>query len=177
MSNNDWNGSDDKPRGGADGWVDEEQQQRPPQTAQEPRNAGPQMEGVRQDSQGDLARRPQQQPSQTGSDSEDGKMLAILSHLSILFGIPIFLIPLIQRENAFALHHAKAAAVTYGMLMIAGMLSVVTCGLGVPLIFLCYVPAIIGIVKATNEELAGKWGMGDFGEQLLSSVQVKNDNQ
>lgn len=176
MSPNDWNESEGNKKGGADGWVDEEQQQPPRQTAQEPRNAGPQIDDVRQDSQREMVHSGQNRPSKLES-GDNGKMLAILSHLSILFGIPLFLIPLIQRESPLALHHAKAAAVTYGMLMIAGIITMVTCGIGFPLILLCYVPAIIGVVNASNEQPAGKWGMGDFGEQLLSGVQIENDNQ
>lgn len=101
-----------------------------------------------------------------------GKPMAALSHMSVLFGLPIFLVPLLRRENAFALHHAKAALATY-LLFIAGFVaSFLTCGLALPLALLMYVPAIAGVVHATRGELAGRWGLGDVGEKLLPELTV-----
>lgn len=178
MSPNDWNGSSDQE--GADGWVDEEASSPPPRAATESDLHGADADGGRVDSQRDLARTRDTRPARTNDKKvrpggDDGKPMAILAHLSVLFGLPIFVIPLIQRDNALALHHAKAAAVIYGMFLIAGAASMVTCGLALPLMLLCYVPAVIGIVQAANGEQAGKWGMGDFGEQIFSGLEVKDD--
>ncbi len=103
---------------------------------------------------------------------EDGKTMAILSHASLLFGIPIFIVPMITRDNRFALHHAKAAAVTFTLFFITAMLTMVSCGVFFPLLLLCYIPALVGIVQAANGQLAGPWGMGNAGESVLRGLKV-----
>lgn len=108
----------------------------------------------------------------SSQEIEDGKTLALLCHGSLLFGLPLFILPLLMRDNRFALHHAKAAGVTYVLFMMMAVLTVLTCGVAFPLIFLCYVPAFVGMVSAAKGELAGVWGMGKLGESLLSGIQV-----
>lgn len=124
---------------------------------------------------------PSQLPVRTGDtlpepaaadDADEGKALALLSHASLLFGIPVFILPMLQKDNRFALHHSKAAAVNFICFTIAVSLTIVTCGLAFPLIFVCYVPAIVGAVRAANGELAGSWGWGRTGERLFSGLQV-----
>lgn len=106
-----------------------------------------------------------------------GKALAVLSHLSILFGVPVFLVPFFQRDDAFALHHAKAAAVTYALFLAAVLLSFATCAIGFPFAMLCYVPALVGLVKASHGEAAGRWGLGELGERVFSGVEVKDESR
>jgi hypothetical protein len=108
-------------------------------------------------------------------DVDAGKPLALLSHASLLFGIPVFIVPMLQKDNRFALHHGKAAAVNFIFFMIAFGLTMVTCGLAFPLIFLCYIPAIVGVVHAANGELAGTWGWGPAGERMFSGLQVPDE--
>jgi len=106
-------------------------------------------------------------PQSSLSEVEQGKTMAIFCHLSVLFGLPIFIVPFIQRDNDFALHHAKAATVTFVSMLAALTLTVLTCGLAFPLLFLAYVPAIVGIVQASNGQQAGTWGFGGVGEALF----------
>jgi hypothetical protein len=118
-----------------------------------------------------------EQPVGTRAETaENGQAMAIFAHLSILFGLPVFLVPLLQRNNAFALHHAKAAATIYGLFLLCALASLITCGLGVPLALLCYVPAVVAIVRAANLQEAGPWGLGDMGERIFSGLEVKPDN-
>lgn len=106
-------------------------------------------------------------------DIDSGKAMAIFSHCSIVLGLPVFIIPMITRDNEFALHHAKAAAANFGALILFIAITFATCGLAFPLIFLCYIPALVGIVHAANGEEAGAWGLGGMGESLFSSLRLK----
>lgn len=145
---------------GADGWVSHEtaQRQKPqPEFHEHPHNP--------------LMVVNQTNPLQEEVDK--GKALAILSHASLFFGLPLFLMPMLTRDNRFALHHGKAAAVTYIYFMLSFVLMLATCGLTFPLIFLAYIPAIVGIVQAANGQLAGTWGFGTLGEKLFGSLDVK----
>lgn len=110
-------------------------------------------------------------------DVDDGKALAVLSHASLLFGIPVFIIPMLQKDNDFALHHSKAAAVNFIFFLVSMTLTVLTCGLAAPLIFFCYIPAIVGGLHAANGELAGRWGWGRAGERLFSGLRVRKPAQ
>lgn len=178
MSSNDWNNSNPPPD--ADGWVAPSKRREPtreprPADFAEPRApevdlAPPQHYPLQRTERG-------KQPEGTRAETaENGQAMAIFAHLSVLFGLPVFLIPLLQRDNAFALHHAKAAATIYGLFLLTALGSIVTCGLAVPLALLCYVPAIVAIVKASQGEQAGPWGLGDMGERIFSRVEVKPDN-
>lgn len=155
---------------GADGWVDEV-------NVHADTEALPAVESAPHAPMTTTARqaRPLSPQQLIDQDIESGKALALVSHASLLVGLPLFLIPMVTRDNQFALHHAKAAAVTFGALWIAAGLTVVTCGLLFPLLFLCYVPMLVGFVKAANGDLAGSWGGGNLGEQIFSGVRLKSD--
>ncbi|MGM0557128.1 MAG: hypothetical protein ACQEVA_12165 [Myxococcota bacterium] len=167
--------SDDKeggrpPQPGVDGWVDGAHDRRPV-VEDEPRGpefdlGGPEERPLaRRDSWEKWAEERDQEPVE--SPVQRGKPMAILSHMSVLFGVPVFLIPIIKRDNAFALHHAKSAMVIY-LLFIAGLIaSFATCGLALPFALLLYVPAIVGVVHAARGDRAGPWALGHLGERLL----------
>lgn len=152
---------------GADGWVDSSQKR--PFARPEP---GPDLDLDAPPDQPIARRAPEsrgENPPDRATDTtvEDGKPMAVLSHMSILFGLPIFLIPIIRRDNAFALHHAKSAMVVFLLFILAFVASFATCGLAVPLALLLYVPAIVGVVHAARGESAGPWALGHLGERLL----------
>jgi uncharacterized membrane protein len=64
--------------------------------------------------------------------AEAGKAMAVLSHLSTFLHLPLFLIPLLQKDNPFALYHARQAAVGFvGLIVVYVILTAitaVTCG-------------------------------------------------
>lgn len=172
--------SNDEPARGANGWVDESRHERPVRDAPRP---GPELDLDGPEEQ-PLARREPDASRRRGSGEQrgdsvvdEGKPMAVLSHMSILFGLPIFLIPLIRRENAFALHHAKSAMVIFLLFIAAFIASFVTCGLAVPLALLLYVPAIVGVVHAARGERAGPWALGHWGEKLLDLQVDVNDSE
>lgn len=158
----------------ADGWVeDAEAPARPPGVPQARRSASPPSISP-----------PSSLPVRTGEtlpsrseqeDIDEGKPLALLSHASLLFGLPVFIIPMLQKDNHFALHHSKAAAVNFVFFMVAFGITMITCGLAFPLLFLCYIPAIVGVIHAANGELAGRWGWGPAGESMFKGLQVTDE--
>ena len=74
----------------------------------------------------------------TNEPEETGRVWAVASYASFFVGLPLFIGPLLLRNDAFALHHAKQAAVAWGALLAGGavvalfvsMLSFFTCGIG-----------------------------------------------
>lgn len=171
----DWKSEFKNPDGGADGWVDDVDVHAPTQAMpgildDEPPNNPP----VRLPQAEKHTQRTSTETLET--EIEDGKTLAILSHASLLFGLPMFMIPMFMRDNRFALHHSKAAAITFGLFWLSAGLTAVSCGLFFPLMLLCYIPALVGLIQAANGKLAGTWGMGNFGESLLSGLKVPPEN-
>lgn len=180
MSHPSDNEPDTEPRG-ADGWVDDPSERRP---YVDPDSRGPTID-LDGPAERPLARREPEMSSQRGrgeghQPDEDpvqrGKPMAVLSHMSILFGLPVFLIPLIKRDNAFALHHAKSAMVIFLLFLAGFVASFVTCGLAVPFVLLLYVPAIVGVVHAARGELAGHWALGHLGERFIDLEVIEEDS-
>lgn len=93
----------------------------------------------------------------TESEIEKGKTMAIVSWLSGFAGLPLWIIPMVQRDNAYALYHAKHAGMTYlaqiGIAVIFIIFTSITCGFGgflFPVVFITLVPTIDGLIKAIN---------------------------
>ena len=110
---------------------------------------------------------------------DTSKALAVLCHLSMFLGIPIWIVPLITRDNAFTLHHAKDAAVTWalGMTVFIGGLAIwiLSCGLlPVPfLVFVLYIPMLMGIFSAANGQIEDIPLITPISRAVLGGVTVK----
>ena len=110
---------------------------------------------------------------------DTSKALAVLCHLSMFLSIPIWIVPLITRDNAFTLHHAKDAAVTWalGMTIFVGGLTIfiLSCGL-LPvfvLVFVLYIPMLMGIFSAANGQIEDIPLITPISRALLGGVTVK----
>ena len=104
---------------------------------------------------------------------EKGRLMAIFSHCSVLFGIPVFLVPMVQRDNEFALHHARAAAVIFLACTAMLVAALTNCAVFLPLVFVCYIPALIGIFRAAAGVKAGTAALGTAGERIFGRIEVK----
>lgn len=110
---------------------------------------------------------------------DEGQMWAYLSYASMFVGFPLFVIPMLQKDNRFALFHAKQAAVAFILMLalsaVVAVLAFATCGFGaflVPVVFLAWVPSIHGFIIAANgrmDEPALSFGLG---ERLFSGLQA-----
>lgn len=99
-------------------------------------------------------------------DVADGKAFAILSYVLSLLGLPFFLVPLIMRNNAFALYHSKQSLMVCLMVIAGGLLNIIPC-LGqiafVAILVFALVVIVMGLINASNGvakplPLIGKWG-------------------
>jgi hypothetical protein len=119
--------------------------------------------------------------------SSEGRALATVSYVSVLTGLPLFLIPLIMRKDEFAIHHAKQAAEAYVAFFLAGfvaffgyfILSFITLGFGslccfpiMALPLLAYVPMIHGIMLSLNNEWKAPIGVFGIADSVLAGVRA-----
>jgi hypothetical protein len=95
--------------------------------------------------------------------------MAILAHCSIVLALPVFLVPMIQRENELSLQHSKAAGVNFLLFVLFGVAALLTKGIAVPLMFLCYIPSLVGIVNAANGKRASLLALGPLGERVFGA--------
>lgn len=107
---------------------------------------------------------------------EEGKPFAILSYALGLIGLPFFLVPLIMRNNDFALYHAKQCLILwlFGIVgsVVSGILAFICIGiiLGVAIAILVLVLDIIGLVNAVNGEKKPLPWIGPFAEEWFKGV-------
>ncbi|TXD33954.1 DUF4870 domain-containing protein [Lujinxingia vulgaris] len=106
-------------------------------------------------------------------DREKGVGLAVLSYCSVLFGVPFFIVPLVLRDNPFSLHHAKAAGAIYLLCYAFVLLATLNCALFLPLALVAYIPALIGIYRASAGVEAGQAALGPLGERIFKWIEVK----
>jgi hypothetical protein len=116
-----------------------------------------------------------------------GKAWAFLSYLSMILGVPLFAVPLLLRDNEFALQHAKWAGSAYvgfvaalvGGAVLSAVVSFVTCGILSPavalslLAFLFFVPALQGAIAALEGRVDEPIIVGEIAELLFDHISVK----
>lgn len=116
-----------------------------------------------------------------------GKGLALLAYTGVFVGLPLGFIPILMRDNAFALYHGKQAVASYllaviaifGLTIVVSAISVVTCGIGsilmiliFPLLALPVVTAIHGIVIVSEGGFREPWGVFGLADKLFAGIQV-----
>ena len=104
-----------------------------------------------------------------------GRPMAIFSYFSVMFGLPVFVVPMVLRDNRYALHHAKAAGVIYLICMGLLGLALTNCAFFLPLVFVCYIPALIGIYRAAAGAQAGTAALGGLGERVFRRVKIDSN--
>ena len=114
--------------------------------------------------------------------SDNAKILAVASHGGTLIGIPLlWILPMITRDDEFALFHAKQA----GALAVVGLIativitlvSVVTCGLGAVLyVLLLALPlaSLFGIYDILVGQKTRMPLVSDVADLLFASITVKD---
>lgn len=120
--------------------------------------------------------------------TDQGKMWAALSYGSFFLGFPLGVIPLIQRDDAYALYHAKHATavwlavfvLTTVLGVVFTILSMVTCGFGAILFPMVLIPipwalvvGIHGLVISMNGEWQEPIGVFGLGDMLFGSIEPK----
>jgi uncharacterized membrane protein len=98
----------------------------------------------------------------TPEEIEAGKTMAWVSYL-------IFFIPLLMedmRKNKFAMYHTEQAIVLFILNIVIGIVSTITCGIGLILYIPWFVFLIMGIIAAAKGEVKPIPLVGSFGEKF-----------
>ena len=121
--------------------------------------------------------------------SDQGKMWAAVSYAGFLFGLPLGIIPMIQRDDPFALYHGKTSTAVYLVTFVSvvvlniviGILTAVTCGIGAILFPLAFLPGlwmlvvgIHGLILSINGERKEPIASFGLGEKLFANVKTKD---
>lgn len=125
--------------------------------------------------------------------SEDGRLWAILSYAGFLVGLPLGVIPMLMRNDAYALHHGKVATSVYLGAFLTGLVvfvvgtvfSFVTCGLGsvlmIPALMAVGVWPLVTSVHGLYLTINRDWAepFGDFGlaERLFGSLKLDDQSR
>jgi uncharacterized membrane protein len=115
-------------------------------------------------------------PSMSPGDVKDGKVFAILSYVLNFLSVPFFLLPLIIRNNDFALYHAKQCLMLWLFAIIgyaiAGVLFIICIGPFVALaVFLAsLVFNIVGLINSINERALPLPIIGTYAEQWFAGI-------
>ncbi len=127
---------------------------------------------------------PYRQPGEVPDEVEAGKGLAYLSYASMFFGLPAFLIPMIQRDNAFSLYHARHAAAIYVLFLMlvtgVSLVSFITCGIGavlVPVVFLPFIPSVHGFVLVSRGEWTEPMLVFGLGEKFFGGIKIEDSER
>ena len=121
--------------------------------------------------------------------SDQGKMWAAVSYAGFLFGLPLGIIPMIQRDDAFALYHGKISTAVYlvtfvsvfVLSIVVTVLSVVTCGIGALLYPLAFLPGlwllavgIHGLILSLNGEQKEPIASFGLGDKIFGNIKPKD---
>ena len=107
---------------------------------------------------------------------EEGKAFAVLSYVLSFLGLPFFLVPLIMRNNAFSLYHAKQCLMLWLVAIVGSAisvpLSVVCIGVVVALVvgIFCLVVNIIGLIGAAKGEAKPLPLVGKYAEEWFKGL-------
>ncbi len=118
---------------------------------------------------------------------QNKRMLAALGYVGFFIGLPLGLIPLLMRQDEFTLAHGRHATASWflhfvSVMVVSTLVSIiitVTCGVGVILVPLIFVPVLFGVVTSihgivlsmngVDEEPMGGLGLG---KTLFGSITV-----
>lgn len=112
---------------------------------------------------------------------QSGKMWALLSYAGIFFGLPLAVVPLLQRDNAYALYHAKHATAAYAasvvLFIVWCIFYAISCGFGAvafPLVMLPWVVAGHGIWLVREGAWRQPIGLFGLGDRLFGTLELKS---
>jgi uncharacterized membrane protein len=118
-------------------------------------------------------------PQMSAGEVADGKMFAILCYALNFVGFPFWIIPLITRDNAYSLYHAKQCLIMWIALAVGSLV-------GGPTIFICVGAVIlaavwitniifnvIGVLNANNGMCKPLPVIGKWGEDWFKGIQKK----
>ena len=119
-------------------------------------------------------------PLDPSAEIDAGRGWAYLAYASMFVGLPLFIVPFVQRDNRFALYHAKQAGgifvIGFALGAVLAIVTVVTCGIGVllfPIALLPMISAIHGLILTSNGEYKEPALVFGVGDKLFGGIQPK----
>ena len=113
----------------------------------------------------------------TEKEVGEGKAFAIISYVLNFLRLPFWLVPLIMRDNDFALYHAKQCMLLWIAAMVATVAAVplvFLCGIGIPIIIGIAIAAIvlnvIGLINASNGRAKPLPLIGGYAERWFRGI-------
>ena len=117
--------------------------------------------------------------SELAKVDDSSRAMAVLCHVSMVLGLPLWLVPMLTRDNAFTLHHAKDAAIIWVMgfvIFSAGLVIwFMTCGL-LPvfgLALLMWLPTLMGLFSAINGQMEEIPLITSLSRSVLGGMKLK----
>jgi len=117
-------------------------------------------------------------------------MIAAVAYGGFFLGWPLGVIPLLMRDDDFALYHGRHATALWlvhfvmvmALTMVLTVIGFLTCGFGYILFPVIFIPVIFGMISSVHglvlalngERKEPIFGMG-LGEMLFSSITLKDD--
>lgn len=103
------------------------------------------------------------------------RAMSLLAHMSVLFGVPVFLVELFTREDAHALRHAKAAGAIWLCFYAALFVAMLGHVWAFVLCLGLYAPALYAVRRAIHDAPPGLLGLEPLGRALFFFAQPKAD--
>ena len=118
-------------------------------------------------------------PEMSAGEVASGKMFAILCYAINFVGFPFWIIPLITRDNAFALYHAKQCLVLWIILFALCLIGAVLTSVCIGVVFfpiagvISIVFNVMGVLNANNGMCKPLPVIGAWGESWFKGIQKK----
>ena len=120
------------------------------------------------------------------SEIEAGKLMAMVAHGGNIVLLPLFLIPLIMKENRYAVFHAKQGAAGWGVAVSLAVIMSTVSGVMAFIPFVGFLACLTGPLGCVAPIAVGAYGLylasegkqerfpvvGDLAANLLKSVQA-----
>ncbi len=116
------------------------------------------------------------QPALDPKEIEEGKLFAALSYGLSIIGLPFFIVPLVMRNNGFALFHAKQCLLIW-------IVALIGYGVSLPLTFVCVgfvtliltaiialVWEVMGIIASTQGKMTPLFLIGPYAEKWFAGI-------
>ena len=121
--------------------------------------------------------------------TDDGKMWAVLCYLTMIMGLPLAIIPLVQRDDDFALYHARHALAAYLAFTVVfvlftaltvplglctlGMSTIVTLPATILMLLWPLAVTVHGVILTINGERSEPVGVFGLGDMMFGNVVLK----
>lgn len=123
----------------------------------------------------------------TAADIKEGSVFAILSYVFNFISLPFFLVPLLMRNNAFSLYHAKQCLMFWIVSIVSAVIAMVTAFiLVITVVLACLAPVlylvlivfllvinVIGLINACKGQCRPLPVIGTLAERWFAGITLQ----